>query len=564
MKVSKFVRLLIRSDLFLVLLVSFVLVLSCMGYTQQEVSVIRHPNSKLPLLDPAIGTNYMDSTANCNLYDSLVFPNPDGSVKPWLGKSWEMSEDGLTYIFELVPGVKFHNGDELTADDIVFSMQRAITIGEGYSYLFIPSIKEVKALEKYKVQFTLKKTFGPFLGALVRFYIVNEKQVMSNIKKEGSYGEFGDYGRSWLVNHDAGSGPYMVTEVKPAEFIMMEKFNDYWAGWENKDAPQCIKEFAPSEPITVKTLMAGGELEVTNIFQPQENLKTLDRLPNVDIGSFYEGSVLNLMLNTKKPPTDDIHFRKALSYCVDYKIVIDKIWPRSMAVTGPVAFSTPGYNPNLEPLVLDLAKAKKELKESPYYGKLDQYPVEIAFLGAIPDEEKIALMIQSNAAKIGIKVSVLKKPSMALAASMATVESTSNGTFYFVAPHYSEAGSMLMSRYHSSSCGTWEQGEWLQDPEIDTMIEDAIATLDQKERFKKYYAIQEKIKEICPSIWLMEIPTEMNFRSDYVVVPAVELFKQGKPCTLVMGYSHYFRDYKVTPEIAQPPYVPFKNIYSKE
>ncbi len=88
--------------------------------------------------------------------------------------------------------------------------------------------------------------------------------------------------------------------------------------------------------------------------------------------------------------------------------------------------------------------------------------------------------------------------------NLAKTETTPNGAIIFVAPHYAEAGSMLESRYNSSSCGTWEQGEWLQNPEIDAMIEDAIATIDQKERFQKYYAIQEKIVELSPTIWILE------------------------------------------------------------
>ena len=257
MKASKFIRFL-RNGLFLVLVVSLVLILSCAGYTQQEARVIRQTGNDTYRLDPAVGSDLVSSIALCNIYDSLVFPITDGGVKPWLAKSWTVSEDGLTYTFELVPGVKFHNGDELTADDVVFSMDRIISIGQGYGYLFTTSVEEAKALEKYKVQFTLKKPFGPFLEVLVRLYILNEKEVMANIKKEGSYGEFGDYGKEWLLAYDAGSGPYKVKENKVPEYLLLEKFNDYWAGWENKDAPQYWKQIGTREAITVRTLMSRG------------------------------------------------------------------------------------------------------------------------------------------------------------------------------------------------------------------------------------------------------------------------------------------------------------------
>lgn len=560
MKTSKFVRFL-NNGLFLVLVASLVLILSFVGYTQQtptneEVKVIRHTNSWPLYLDPAVGSDYASSIALCNLYDSLVFPTPDGSVKPWLAKSWEISEDGLTYTFELVPGVKFHNGDEVTADDVVFSLERVMTIGEGYGYLFTANVEGAEVLEKYKVQFNLKKTFGPFLGALVRLYILDKNQVMANIQ-DGLYGEFGDYGKRWLVTHDAGSGPYQVKEMKTAEYLLMEKFNDYWAGWENKDAPQYVKEIGTTEAITIRTLMSRGELEITDQWQTSENLAAIDQIPNTEVSSLFEGSVLNIMLNTKKPPTDDIHFRKALAYCIDYQQIIDKIFPGSRP-SGPIASSTPGYNPDLKTYTLDLVKAEEHLKQSPYYENLDQYPFELYWVSEVPDEEKVALMIQANAAKLGIKVNIVKVPWLSLIDVLAKLETTPTGAIIFVSPHYAEAGSMLESRYHSRSTGTWEQGEWLQDPEIDAMIEDAIASIDQKERFQKYYAIQEKIAELSPTLWIMEQAVKQAYRSDYVIFPAEELVKQGKPANPVMGYNFYYRDFKVFPEKAQKPYTPFK------
>ena len=557
MKASKFVRFL-RNGLFLVLVVSLVLILSCAGYTQQEVKVIRQTGTSAYLIDPAVGADLVSSIVFCNVYDSLVFPNVDGSVKPWLAKSWTVSEDGLTYTFELVPGVKFHNGDELTADDVVFSLERIMTIGEGYGYLFTTSVEGAKALEKYKVQFTLKKTFGPFLGVLVKLYILNKKQVMANIQKEGPYGELGDYGKGWLVTHDAGSGPYKVKENKVPEYLLVEKFNDYWAGWENKDAPQYWKQLGTREAVTVRTLISRGELEMTDTNQTSENLAAIDQLPNVEVSSFIRGSPLYIGLHTKKPPTDDIHFRKALAYCVDYQQIIKKIFLGSVLVSGPVPAIIPGSNPNLKPYRLDLAKAEEELKQSPYYGKLDQYPIEIYWLATVPDEEKVALMIQANAAKLGIKVNITKKPWLSICGDMSKIETSPHGAIIGGSPHYAEAGALLEAHYHSSSCGTYTAGEWLQNPEIDAMIEDAIATTDKKERFQKYYAVQEKIVELCPTIYLMDMAYRCAYRSDYVVFPDAEAVKQGKPIQLVLGYNFYFRDFKVFPEKAQPPYTPFK------
>jgi len=557
MKASKFIRSLRKNGLFLVLLVSLLLVIFCVGYAQQEVKVIRSTQSWPCWIDPAVGSSLQSAIAFGNLYDTLFFPNLDGSLKPWLAKSWTISEDGLSYTFELVPGVKFHNGDELTADDVVFSLERILTIGEGYGYLFTNNVEGANALEKYKVQFTLKKPFGPFLGVLARLYVLNKEQVMSNIKKDGPYGEFGDYGKEWLVTNDAGSGPYKVKEMNTAEYLLIEKFNDYWAGWENKDAPQYVKEIGTTVPTTVRTLMARGELEFTDTNQTVENIKAIDQLPNTEVSSYFFGNVLNIMLNNKKPPTDDVHFRKALAYCIDYQQIIKNIYPGSRP-SSAVAQSTPGYNPDVKPYTQNLAKAEEELKKSPYYEKLDQYSFDLYWNSDVPDQEKIALLVQANAANLGIKVNIFKVPWLSIIDIVAKPETTPTGLIIRVSPHYNEAGSMLYSRYHSSSCGTWEQSEWLQNPEIDTMIEDAISTIDQKDRFQKYYAIQEKLMDITPTIWLLERSARKVYRNDYVFYPIAEYLKQGKEVNPVLGRESYYREFKVFPEKAQEPYTSFK------
>jgi len=557
MEASKFIKFL-RNGLFLVLVVSLVVILSSTGYAQQEASVIRQSGTPAYKIDPAVGSAFASGVALCNIYDSLVFPNPDGSLKPLLANSWEISEDGLTYTFDLVPRAKFRNGDELTADDVVFSMERIITIGEGWGYLFIDAVEGAKVLGKYKVQITLKKPFGSFLNTLVRLYILDKDQVMAHIQ-DGIYGEFGDYGKGWLLDHDAGSGPYQVKENKVPEYLLLEKFDDYWDGWENKeDAPQYYKLLGTREPITVKTLFSTGEIELSDSWQSSETYAELDKMPNVDLSSYFMGNIMNIMLNTKKPPTDDVHLRKALAYCFDYEQAVNKVYPGSRLVSGPVGLDIPGCNPNLKPYRQDYAKAEEELKQSPYYGKLEQYPVTINWLETVPDEEKISLMLQANAAKLGIKVELVKAPWVAIVSNMGNPETTHNGTIVYNTPSYPDAGSMLEIRYHSRSCGSFDQGEWLQNPEIDAMIDDAIATIDQKERFQKYYVIQEKIMELCPTIFIGEQSFNYAYRSDYVVFPTLEATKQGKPHTQFMGYDFYFRDFKVTPEKAQLPYTPFK------
>jgi|YelNatPaOPRAMG01_1025707.scaffolds.fasta_scaffold09495_7 peptide/nickel transport system substrate-binding protein len=518
------------------------------AYTPKaEDYIIRTTEDWPTYIDPAVGNDFSDSIALVNLYDSLVFPTPTGDVKPCIAESWDVSDDHLTYTFHLRHGVKFHNGDELTAEDVEFSMKRLLTIGEGFAYIFSPYIQDCTATDTYTVKITLKKPFGPFINALPRFYILNKRQVMEHIEKPGQYGDFGDYGKKWLLTNDAGSGPYKVKEMKMEEYLLAEKFDDYWGGWD-PDAPKFFKESATSEPATEYALFAKRELEITDELLPLETYNSIAKINGATVVAFLNGNNFNIMLNTKKPPTDDIHFRKALAYCFDYDQVVSSIYPGCVQSQGPVPSVIPGHDPNVFQYHRDLDKAKAELAQSKYADKLDQYPISLSWCAEAPEEEKVALLFQANAAELGIKVQITKKPFGSMEADAQSVETTPNASLIFVASHYAEAGAMLMSRYHSSSCGSWEQCEWLQDPEIDQMIVDALATVDKQERFQKYYAIQEKIVDLCPTIWVFDQAERRAYQSAYVYWPAGEAAQSNKVYVPIMGYGMYAHDMKVYPE----------------
>jgi len=515
-------------------------------------SIVRFCEDWPTYYDPAVGNDFSDSMAMINLYEGLVFPDYDGSIKPGLASSWTVSPDNLTYTFKLRKGVKFHNGKTLTADDVVFSANRLFDIGEGFAYLLrtkdksgaiVSGVKSAKALDPSTVEFKLAKPFGPFLGALVRFYVLNKDEVLAHLdKKETMYGAMGDYGKKWLLNHDAGSGPYTVKEGKLEEYLIGEKFDDYWGGWK-ANAPDFFKEFAFPGEVTVRTLMKNHEEEITSETMPEEAYTTLRNIPGIDSTVYFAPHNLQIMLNTKKAPTDDIHFRKALAYIMDYDAVVKDIWPHYVQSKGPVPHTLPGWKPTFQ-YTRNVDKAKAELALSKYANQLDKYPFTLSWCAEVPDEEKVSLQFQSNASEIGVNVEIFKKPFGSMEDDAQTVGTTPNGSIIYVAAHYNEAGSMLETRYHSKSQGTWEQCEWLGQPDIDTAIEDALSTVDQKARFAKYGKIQDTLVDISPTIWLADQATEWAYQT-YLSWPVADRARAKMPLAPVMGYSHYVHDMQI-------------------
>ena len=492
-------------------------------------------------LDPAVGSDFSSSSSFVNLYDTLVYPTSSGDVVPHLAERWDASADGLTWTFYLRKGVKFHDGSELTAEDVAFSMDRLITIGEGYGYLYAGRIKESEAVDDYTVRFHMNAPYGPFLITLVKLYVLNEDEVLANKKADGPYGEFGDYGKEYLLAHDCGSGPYRVKEMRIEEYLLMERFPDYW-GQFVANAPEEVKFIGTTEAITVRTMMSRKELEISDQWQSLEALNSLSNMEGVEVATMYLGTMFYYMVHTKKAPTDDVHFRKAMAWAFDYEKVTTDLFPGSRVPQGPVPPGFPGHDPNFTKYERNLAKAKAELAKSKYADKLDDYPVELHWISEVPDEEKAALLFLSNMNEIGIKVNIVKVPWMSVVEEMSNIDTSPNIVTIFVSPHYAEAGSLLESRYHSNSSASWEQNEWLQDPAIDGMIESAITTIDRDQRFQVYRDLQQKLDEIAPSLYLFEQAQKHAYQS-YVDWPAA---RGGS--VPVMGYDFAARFIQVFPE----------------
>jgi len=501
-------------------------------------------------IDPAIGNDELSTTSLCNLYDPLLWPKTvgeGGGVKAHVAESWTVSSDGLVYTFKIRQGIKFHSGRNLTAEDVKFSLDRLLTIGQGFAYLFSPYVDKTEVVDTYTVKITLKKPFGPFLSACIRLYILDKAEVMAHIKKPGPYGDYGDYATEWLRTHDAGSGAYKVVDCRAEEWYRYELFTDYW-GYVDPQAPTEVTVMwtATGSPSTELAMMVNGELEVTDAWLPEETLDALDKIEGIKRVAWPEMSEYYIYMNTKKPPLDDIWVRKAIAYICPYDKMMEQIYSRYTKATSCVPAGTPGYV-NCQIYYYNKTLAEECLKKSKYYPGIiqnpDEYVIEFHWIADVPERELDALLLAEAAAEIGLKIQPVKTFWSKVVEEMGSLETCAHMYDILVAAHYPEAGSLLESRYHSKSCGTWEQGEWLQNETIDHMIEDALATIDTQQRYQKYAQIQREIMNLCPSLFIYDYKTTLA-QWEFVVIPAAE---NPANATMIMGYERTFRFWKVLP-----------------
>jgi peptide/nickel transport system substrate-binding protein len=497
-------------------------------------------------IDPAVGNDECSTTSLCNLYDPLVYPNASGGVVAWVASSWVASSDGLQYNFTIRTGIKFHSGNELTAEDVAFSMRRLLTIGQGVAYLFTPYVTNSTAIGNI-AQFTLNTTFGPFLTSLVRLYIVEKAQVMANIKTPGAYGTFGDYATDWLTTHDAGSGAYKVVDVDVANWFKYDLVSNYWNTVDPLAPTNVTQSWTTGSSTTEVTEMLSQQLEVTDSWLSSDKLDQLGASPNITKVSWPQTSEYYFMLNTKDPPLDDVHVRRALAYACPYNDIMTQIYSRYALATSCVPAGVGGYL-NTQIYTANKTAALAELQQSKYYPDIvnnpAKYTIYFHWIADVPEREQDALLFASSVNNLtGLNVQLVKTPWTLVVQEMASQNTTAHIYNILVDSDYPEAGALLTSRYMSAGAGSWKQGEWLQNSTIDAMIQDALSTVDTTQRFQKYATIQRALMDICPSLFIYDIRMTLAIQN-YVTIPNVATPSQAQT---IMGYDRIYRLFQIHP-----------------
>jgi peptide/nickel transport system substrate-binding protein len=464
-------------------------------------------NSAAPgILDPSVANDYSGAILAFNLYDGLVVPGQGGEqVAPQLAKSWKI--EGSDYTFALRDDVKFHSGNPLTADDVVFSFKRLMTIGKGNSPLFADRVKDVVAADPHTVKFTLNGTYAPFLEALVRFFVLDSKTVMAH-KADGQYGDMGDYGQAWLADHDAGSGAYMAVTHVPESESNLVKFPGYFLG-APANAPDKVRiRFGLPAP-TVRELVASGQQTMTSQWIPPEVKRALlnrtDTHPLVDGGS----DVLFTEFNTRKPPLDDVNCRLALTYAYDYtnnikiELVSDNI-KSATPTNGALAHGELGYNAKLPIYAQDMAKAKDYLAKCRYKTP-DERKIEIAWITEVPAEEKHALLTKANFDALGFQTSLKGTPWTLYTHIVSNVDTTPDVSMIYVESITPDPDSKLYNMYHSKAPLTFWNPSHLNDPEVDKLLDAERTETDTAKRKEIFDKLNSQIVADAPAIFTGEV-----------------------------------------------------------
>jgi peptide/nickel transport system substrate-binding protein len=464
-------------------------------------------------IDPAKISDYTDYMAAVNLYDGLVGVDYGGNLTPKLAESWTVSDDAKEVVFKLRADAHFSDGSPVTADDVVYSFERLLRINQGPANLFADVLAPgaVSKVDDTTVKFTLSKTYAPFLTTVPAVFIVNSKVVEAN---KGD-----DDGQTYLASNVAGAGGYLLSSWDRGSQMTIDRDPNYYGGWQEHPIDE-VHWIITNDEATVKSLAASGELTMSSQFQSPETYDALVAMGRFKIIKEDTATAFYLKLNTQKAPTDDVHIRRAIACATDYETIRGTIFPGG-ELNGPLpkAFSD-FYASDLAAPAYDLECAKAEIAQSKYAGQ--EIPLVLQYVAGAKFEEDIALLMQSNLEQVGFKVTQQPDPWNRVTELAAKVETSPNVSEVFFGPTYPSPDSMFFTQYHSKAAGTWASLEWVNDPEVDKLIDEARGTGDVAKQAEIYKTLQHKLVDMQSDVFL-ETQTvqhaQDNCMSDYHAIP---------------------------------------------
>ena len=355
-----------------VLLLAIVLVVSffcgCQPAADQataegDYTIVVGLSQTILTLDPANHRNRETETVIRNIYDGLVTRKTDGTVVPEIAESWENPEPTI-WEFKIRDGIKFHDGTELTVEDVKFTFDRILKEGamEGETSPrqgLLGPLQEVEIVGDDVVRFILAEPYPILLAMLPHQQIVSKAYV----EAVGSE----------IATRPMGCGPFKFVEGSIDERIVLERFEDYYGGSPEippvgpAPAKRVIFEFMPEVSTRVAALQ-GGDVHIIHAIPP-DMVATLESDPNIEVKT-VDGTRMHMFeMNVNMAPFDDVRVRQALNYAIDMEAIVENVLlGYGTAVSGPLLPHGFAVHPELQPYGYDPDKARELLAEAGYAG----------------------------------------------------------------------------------------------------------------------------------------------------------------------------------------------------
>jgi len=428
--------------------------------------------NQLDLAKTTIGDEY--------IYVHLVFNgltriDPDLTVKPDLAMSWEASDDLQTWTFRLRPGVKFHHGRTLDAEDVVATIKRILDPSTGSrARANLSMVDKVEALDPLTVRFSLNIPYAGFADIFAerQLRIVARDQIDT------------------LSTKPIGTGPFKFVSWSPGDRLELVKNPDYFEAGFPKLAGVTMR-IIPEAAARLAAIESGAVDILWNL--PYEAVDKFKNHPTVRADAVATATWDGVILNNERPPFDNMKVRQALALSIDKPALVELVvFGQGAPTHSPIPPSHPYFSASLPFPPPDIAKAKKLLAEA-------GYPNGFEVTMQVPQEReqrvRLGVAVRDMARAAGININVERVPFASYAANVAgKAQMYVDG--YFARPTIDTA---LYPFYHSS--GSWNRQLWLyRNARVDELLDTARKTNDEVKRKQIFREFQGIVDETVPSI----------------------------------------------------------------
>ena len=414
--------------------------------------------------------------------DPLIARDNAGALHPALATSWEQV-DPTTVRFHLRQGVKFTDGVEFTADDVVFTIGRVLDPASAYAMLSrIGQVSGVTAVDKYTVDIKTKTVFPTLLRGL------------SDIIIEPRH-YYEKAGLNAFASHPLGTGPFVFKEWVPGDHYTLTTNKAYWGGTPKFD--RLVIRTIPDGSTRVASLVAGESQIIEEV--PIDLLDQVNESGTAKIAEISTTVGLVLTFDPTVKPFDNPKIRRAFDYAINKPLILQQILKgQGEILQGQVLTKgVLGWNPDLQARTYDPALAKKMLQEAGYDFST---PVPITRQnGKYVSDTDICNAVAGMLNQIGVK---------------ATVNVVEGGVFQQMSNAQKMSPLYMIGWYSvgdadfASVCYTKAgyRTKWV-DPEYESLFAAARSTTDRTEREKDYHRMMQILDEQSPSVFLFGLPS---------------------------------------------------------
>lgn len=433
-------------------------------------------------LDPQASNDSVSSTVCKQIYDTLFYQDENMELQPSLVDTYELLEEGTLLHMTLKEGIYFHNGEELKASDVKFTLERALDSAEVIA--IVGPIETVEVLGDYELEVHLSYSFAPILSHLAHtaISILNEKAVTES----GA-----DYGTTVVV----GTGAYAFDSWQIGDRINLVRNEDYWNGVAKTE--KITYRSIPDSSARLIELESGG-IDICYDISPTdvERVETSESMKLINSNNFSNSYV---GFNVEKAPFDNVLVRQAINWALDIDAIVEVVYNGTgQTATGPIGEMVWAYSEDLTGYGYDVEKAKELLAEAGYP---DGFETTI-WTNENTQRTLIAEIVQNQLAAVGITV---KMETLEWGTYLDDTAAGKHDMFIFGwvtvtgDPDYG-----LYASFHSDNIGSSGNRAYYANDRVDELLDLARSSTSQEERAEAYAEVQQIIVDDAPWIFTWE------------------------------------------------------------